>query len=62
MPDSKHPIWKLAAVLIVGCLGLGYCSIAYQNSVDPLKDGGLIALVGGLSAAAMKLFSNTTES
>jgi glucosamine--fructose-6-phosphate aminotransferase (isomerizing) len=32
--------------------------LAYHNGTDLTKDGGLIALVGGLSAAAAKIFSS----
>ncbi len=48
MSDHKHPVWFLLFVLLVGGLGLGYCQVVYHNGSDPLKDGGLIALVAGL--------------
>lgn len=54
MPDKNHPLWKLLAITVVGAIGLAYCSLAYHNGTDLTKDGGLIALVGGLSAAATK--------
>jgi hypothetical protein len=58
MPDKNHPLWKLLAITVVGAIGLAYCSLAYHNGTDLTKDGGLIALVGGLSAAATKIFSS----
>lgn len=51
MNDAKHPVWLILGFLVVGGLGLGYCSLMYHNGADPLKDGGLIAIVSGLAAA-----------
>lgn len=49
--DRNHPVWKLAFILIVGGLGLGYCQIMYHNGADPMKDGALVAIVGGIAGA-----------
>ena len=51
LSDPKHPVWLLLGFLIIGGLGLGYCEIMYVHGADPLKDGGLITIVGGLAAA-----------
>lgn len=51
MSDPKHPIWLLLGFLVVGGLGLGYCSLMYQNGADPLKDGALVSIVSGLAIA-----------
>lgn len=48
MSDHKHPIWFLLFILVVGVVGLGYCQVMYENGTDPLKDGGLIAIVAGM--------------
>lgn len=48
--DKSHPIWKLAYIVVIGGLGLAYCSLAYRNGVDLVKDGGLIALMTGGAA------------
>lgn len=61
MSDSKHPVWMLLGILVVGGLGLGYCQVMYHNGADPLKDGGLIAIVGGLSAAVARLMGGSTK-
>ncbi len=61
MSDSKHPIWRLAGLLVVGGLGLGYCQMMYHNGADPLKDGGLIAIVGGLSAVVMRFTGGSSQ-
>lgn len=58
MRDPKHPIWLILGVLVVGGLGLGYCQLMYQNGADPMKDGGLIALVAGLVGAWAKVSSS----
>ena len=47
--------FSLAAVLVIGCLGLGYCALMYNNGIDPLKDGGLIILITGLVTIASRL-------
>ena len=52
MADKSHPVWLLLGILIIGGLGLGYCQLMYHNGADPLKDGGLIAIVGGLAGVA----------
>ncbi len=46
--------FMLATIAVVGSLGLGYCAIMYNNGVDPLKDGGLIALIAGIVSLAAK--------
>jgi hypothetical protein len=51
MQDPKHPVWLILGFLVTGALGLGYCTIMYNNGADPLKDGGLIAIITGLSVA-----------
>lgn len=51
LSDPKHPVWLLLTFLVVGGIGLGYCQIMYHNGADPLKDGALVSLVGGLSLA-----------
>ena len=61
MSDPKHPIWILLGILVIGGLGLGYCSLMYQNGADPLKDGGLIAIVGGLSAAVARIIGGSSK-
>lgn len=55
MQDPKHPVWLILGLLVIGGLGLGYCALMYQNNIDPLKDGGLIAIVSGLAAAAGRM-------
>lgn len=49
MSDPKHPIWSLAGLLM------------YNNGADHLKDGGLIAIVGGLSAAVAKFTGGSSS-
>lgn len=44
---------------VIGGLGLGFCALMYHNGVDPLKDGALVALVGGLAGAAGRLSSGS---
>ena len=51
MSDKSHPVWIILGILVVGGLGLGYCQLAYLNGADIIKDGGLVALVGGLAGA-----------
>jgi len=53
--QKMHPGWFCLFALTVGGLGLGYCEIMYKNGVDPIKDGGLIAIVAGLVATWNKL-------
>lgn len=53
--DPKHPVWFLLGLLVIGGLGLSFCALMYHNGVDPLKDGGLIALVGGLAGAVGRM-------
>lgn len=45
MPDRHHPVWFIVFILVVGGLGLGYCSLMYANGVDLKLDGGLVALI-----------------
>ena len=59
MQNQKHPIWLILGFLVVGGLGLGYCSLMYANGVDPMKDGGLIAIITGLSAIVGRLTGGT---
>ena len=54
---KDHPIWKLAAIALIGAIGLGYCHIAYANGIDVIKDGGLIALITAASTLATKYLS-----
>ena len=55
------PIQKMLVVVlgiaVVGGIGLGYCSIAYSNGVDPLKDGALMAFISAATVAMSKLLS-----
>jgi len=51
MSDSKHPVWRLAAIAFIGAIGLGYCH----------KDGGLIALITAASTLATKYLGGTSE-
>lgn len=53
MPDRHHPIYFILFVLVVGGLGLGYCSLMYANGVAP-ADGGLIALIAAATGAWFK--------
>ena len=54
MYDRSHPVWFVLFLLVVGGLGLGYCSLAYANGVDIAKDGGLIAIITAASGLWFK--------
>jgi len=61
MSSHKHPIWLILGLLVIGCLGLEYCELMYANGADPLKDGALIAIVSGLSAAVVKFTGGSVK-
>lgn len=57
MPDAKHPIWKLARLLIVGGLLLGFLALNYNrlDSRDTMTIFGTLAGLLGFDALKAKL-------
>lgn len=51
---SNRSWFLLATVAVLGTLSLGYMAIAYANSIDPWKDGGLLALITTITGAAIR--------
>lgn len=62
MFDVKRALVVILGVAVIGGLGLGYCALAFKNGVDLFKDGGLMALISGLTLAASKLFGGNSQS
>lgn len=48
IPPSNHPIWKIAYLAVCLISGAVYMHVMYSNGFDPMKDGTLLAFMGGL--------------
>lgn len=46
--------FTLASITVVGLFVLGFCTLAYKNGLDPIKDGSLAALVAVITGAVVK--------
>lgn len=59
MKDPRHPIWFiLFCILLLIPVGLIYCTYAYSNGMDLIKDTGLIGLVGTMVTGYNKLVNS----
>ena len=51
MNSPQHPIWRLLTLVVLLSAVGGYMHVFYANGIDPLKDGTLLTILGGLAVA-----------
>ncbi len=63
MPDSKHPLWKIIRLAVVGGLLLGFLALNYNrlDSRDTMTIFGTLAGLLGFDALKAKLTSESKD-
>lgn len=61
MHDPKHPFWRLSTLVVMLAAVAGYMHLFYANGIDPMKDAGLLGVIGAMATIWNKINSGDSK-